>query len=299
MALADLLKKVHGPDKLSPSLDLFIHRRDADYREPGWHPSSFCGVCVRRLVLERLLGNAIKSKKTDPKKQRIFDVGKALHRWYQEEYFGKMGILWGMWKCSVCGYVSWGFQPKESCDCVKRISQMSKFPPMKMVWEYKEVPVRGNLPGFEERVVGHGDGLVFLKNKWYLLELKTINSWGFGKLQGPMHSHFLQSQIYGELITQGMVPVPVGITIPRPSGIIVFYIDKNTSSEKEYLVELDSKIGIQELSRPLRVEQAMASRLFPEREEACVNALKNPAKSCPVGSYCFGSKTWDELEHVV
>jgi len=60
----------------------------------------------------------IPSKKTKgtlitPRLRATFDVGTALHAWYQNNYFAKLQILWGKWYCHDCNTSNWGLAPKD------------------------------------------------------------------------------------------------------------------------------------------------------------------------------------------
>jgi len=293
MTLQDLIRSVHGPGELIPALDLFLAKREGDYRASGWHPSDFCGICVRKRVLHSLIQMPSKWGEPDPGRQRIFDLGSALHALYQNEYFGDMGILWGKWKNLITQEIVWGFKPELGS----------------RLWEYLEVPIVAPLIGYKPskhgklaapsgklRIVGHTDGLVKIDNIWAILEMKSINERGFGYLSAPVYNADLQGQIYGELIRDGHVPVPKGVNVPRPTKLIVFYIGKNNSKEKEFWQDLDKDVADEQLQKPLQYELAMTRRELPPREAECTNMLKPPAKKCDVGSHCFGSLSWGELE---
>jgi hypothetical protein len=289
MSLKDLIKEVHSPGKLVPTLSQFLRERaiNKEPREDGWHPSQFAGMCPRLSVLDKLLGPA-KAKSIDVKTERIWDVGTALHAWYQNEYLSKMGILWGRWECSHCHYFQFGFTPKTCSN--PACSDSSRH------FIYREVPVLSPLEGCELPAVGHSDGLILIENRWYVLEIKTINSFGFGSLDEPYESHKLQAQIYAELIVQSKIRnYKSDVPSPIPVGIIFLYIQKNDSAEKEFFLELDSRAARLELQKPRIVEEAIRNHTLPDRKEECISMLKEPAKKCSRCSHCFGQKSFDEL----
>ena len=295
MALADLIDKVHRDQELSALIDMHVAKEDRNdtSRAPGWHPSEFCGSCARRHVLARLVGQ--RSEAFEPSLLKIFAMGHAIHYWYQNKYFGPMGILWGKWQCLRCDAIHWGLMPTDP-ECF-RCKQSSR-------WDYREVPVRASLPdGFEAPIVGHSDGIIFLNRKWWLLEIKSINDGGFTWQKQAKESHVAQARIYGELIQQGHVDFACDneyVTyrkpnIPRLSGIVLLYVNKNNSRERIYNIDLDPEASRRELKRPYLIETAFRDKELPKREEACVSLNKKPAKNCPVVSYCFGGLSWDQL----
>jgi len=295
MSLADLVQKVHGQSKLSALIDQFLEQSPGDYREPGWHPSEFCGMCPRKFILNRLVGPE-KSKKPSPSLQRIFDVGTALHAWYQNRYLGPMGILWGKWRCEKCGYITWGYMPSSvSCGGCGQ----------KPLWDYREVPVKANLPGrVGHPIVGHSDGIVKIGTKHFLFEFKTINDGGFTWQKKAKDAHVAQARIYAELVRQGHVRFDEkhkgAVEVPKLHGIMIVYANKNGSPsgnpvEREYLIEFDEEFSRSQLKKPYIVEIAIRNQKLPDRMSECVSSLKKPAKLCPMNSYCFGGKNFKQL----
>ena len=288
MALGDIIRKVHGDQNLSAMIDQFLLSPEYEsYREPGWHPSEFCGMCPRAHVLSKLLKE--KKEPFEAGLLRIFDVGSALHYWYQNFYFARMGILWGKWKCLRCDHIYWGKSPKKGCPTCGD----------KAIWDYQEVPVRASLPGgFENQIVGHSDGIILIGKLWYLLEIKSINDNGFTWQKKVKEAHEKQAQIYAELIRQGFVDFGGAekIEIPRIHKILIFYVNKNNSKERQYLIDPDPSLARVELEKPHVVEVAIKNKELPSRREECVSMMRKPAKNCPMCSYCFGGKSWTQLE---
>jgi hypothetical protein len=239
-------------------------------------------MCPRLKVIESIVGK-FPSESPSVTTERIFDVGTSLHAWYQNEYFAKMGILWGKWACTECKSIFWGVKPEScSCTCTDFI--------------YREVPFKARIEGVTLPIVGHADGIIFLGGKWYLLEIKTINVNGFTTLIEPMEKHNLQAQIYAELARRGKIQdVPVDVEIPTISGIIFLYVSKNDSREKEYKVDLDEKLASNEIKKILIVDTCIAEKRLPERVVECDSMLRPRAKKCPALSYCFGQQSFSDI----
>jgi hypothetical protein len=288
MSLKDLIKEVHRSGELVPLLSQFIREKASHKpsRDDGWHPSSFAGSCPRLVVLEYLLGSPKKS--IDAKMERIFDVGTSLHAWYQNEYFAPMGILWGKWECSVCHAVQFGTLPKS---CSNPLCKDER-----AIYTYKEVPIKAKLEGVSKPVVGHSDGLLNIKGKWYVLEIKTMTTYLHGPLSAPYEKHILQAQVYAELIWQGKIAKPPSYTVnPIPVGIIFLYVNKNDSVEKEFFIELDRDSARRELNKPRIIERAIEDHILPDRRSECVSMLQEPAKKCSRCSHCYGRQSFDEI----
>ena len=295
MALKDIIRDVHGPNELIPLINQYVSSRPGDYREEGWHPSGFAGMCARKEVLMKLVNWPEEEWNPDTRLLKIFDVGKALHEWYQNKYLGPMGILWGKWKCSICGQIEWGTMPGIPCKCLGMIARSSKLPPARMTWHYEEIPLKYEWEGCEKPVVGHSDGLVKVGVSWKELELKSINDYGFSKLGSAKPEHVSQGKVYMELVRRKCVRgLPEGIEVPVPDALLMLYVNKDKSIEKEFEFPYDDQ-GARELEQPERYERAFIEKILPERHHLCTNMLTNPANDCPVGSYCFGNLNWEQL----
>jgi len=152
--------------------------------------------------------------------------------------------------------------------------------------------------GIEKCIVGHSDGISKVQGRWYLLEIKTILEDGFTWQKKAAPKHVKQAQVYGELVRQGKVQFGdyKGVRdIPEIMGIIILYINKNRSIEREYKLEFDQDGARAEIKKPYLVETAHMNKEFPARCPECTNMLQKPAKQCPMVTYCFGGKSWDQL----
>lgn len=332
MALKDLIKAVHGPSELIPSLDVHLRKLEAkpSNRADGWHPSAFCGSCARHEVLTQISPREFEPFTVDPKLRRIFDVGTQHHDWFQNEYLGPMGILWGRWQCSRCHDIRWGFMPEDRCGCAElgtsKVPSCAKWCLDKEAsdakgqyvwnelaieerggcrhcatwgqWLFKEVPIRVERDDLEKPIVGHSDGLLKLEH-WTVFEMKSINDRGFGLLPEARDHHRNQAEIYGHLIQRGYVHgVPEGVKVPIPTHGMVFYANKNNSDLKEFPFKLDEERGRRLCSYPLIVEQAFRDEELPARHPDCKNIFADRAKKCEVQAECFGNKkTWKEIQN--
>jgi predicted nucleic-acid-binding Zn-ribbon protein len=285
MALKDVFNSVFGSNNIRDLLDEFLRKREKEQPErTGWHPSSFCDMCPREHVIRRLIPQYNNEEELEPGLLRIFDTGHAHHYWYQNEYFGPMGILWGPWRCLKCGMVEWGFRQKEKCPhCGNK------------EFLYEEIPVVAKLPDCVDQVNGHADGLILIRNCWYLLEIKTINSNAFKWMKGAKEGHIKQAQIYCELINQGLVPTPFGVQLPSPEKILILYISKNDSELKDYIVDADPDFAREQLKRPILAEKAFATRSLPEKLPECTKLSDKRAQKCAVRHRCFERFGFEDL----
>lgn len=266
MSFSDLVKaaKKRGDQPVvGDALKTFLENKCAkpSLRAPGYHVSSLYYMCPRSVVLQRVLG--VSGSPPSAILQAKFDIGHAMHAWYQNKYFGPMGILWGRWNCSSCGdMIRNSFMPEVPCDCENsRIA----------VWEYVETRVfcQGlNIVGHCDGIIDRGDG------DQYVLELKTMDPYLFSKLKEPQEAHKCQVRWYAWM--QGI-----------DKGLIV-YIDKSANGKdpiKEFVVKHDSETIEMVRAKIMTCERAFADKTIPER--TCDNKSCAKAKYCSLKTLCF------------
>jgi len=176
-------------------------RREAD--DPSYlRASGLYKVCARResFLMERPAMRVVEA--FSPGRRMNFDVGHALHWWWQNRYLGPMGRLWGNWFCARCDkVVTQGLMPKRCPGCNQGY---------KKVLTYEELSLK------DERLkyTAHPDGLLVDAPgpPRLLFELKTKKPEGFETLKKPDGEHRIQVHAY-----------------MRPLGVreaLITYVDK-------------------------------------------------------------------------
>jgi hypothetical protein len=323
MGLKDLIREARET-KPKPSLvrelDRFIVKRAArpSERKKGvWHPSEIVsdGFCPRFEVLRRRQKLPIAKKTVDVEMERIFDVGHAVHHWYQERYLGPMGILWGNWRCSRCLTVVQGVMPKDSCEfcqwgssedkegpdltpatCVETCSAVDPDPEddsrgrlMQEVgrrggclhcskwgrWEFIETTVR--IPG--HNIYGHTDGLLIDEDGKpdIVVDVKTANERRFGALTatGPSTQNMKQVNLYMH-------------GLGKKRGVLL-YVCKNNGKIADFWFDYNRSLIEDELADTLLLEKCLADGKvpLPERHEDCGSPTTKRAKDCAGCDACF------------
>lgn len=139
------------------------------------------------------------------------------------------------------------------------------------VLEDMEVPVIS----LDLGINGRGDGLVKPVKKRYLLEIKTINSYQFGRLTTkPLESHWEQASIYAHVL--------------EVEDILFLYIDKDTCDIKEIFVERNPKMVSSLVGKIRRVQDSVADKEQPER--ICPDKFNSIALRCKFCTHCFQQK---------
>jgi len=312
MGIKNLLRRTKKHVCLSDEIDKFLIKSESlpNNRDKNFHVSEFAGYCVRELVINKLIPT--KPRKNSPDLIRTFNFGTALHDWYQNKYLGPMGILWGKWECSRCGFIHWGFMPKDRHECDSALKQNSCIHCLEKgrielrggcihcglwgQWIYREIPVVKRFDEYNISFVGHCDGLIKLYNQWFVVELKSMRDPIFLQLDGARYNHSCQGKTYGYLIRSGCVEgLPCDIAIPKPSKVIVFYIGKNCSKEKEYSLNLDDFESEFFTNVPLIFYLSLQRKILPPKWEECTKRSDSIPQKCKKASHCFADRSWDHM----
>jgi len=206
-------------------------------RSIAFHPSMLYDFCMRWHYFMYKHSERLKQIALNPLLRVIFDIGRAIHKKAQEEWFGRSGLLYGKWKCYKCNNTVKGFYPDFFCKCQECKSENPRINAFNK-WCYIEPSIKVKDLWLEASI----DGLVYFNKEFFLLELKTINESGFRYCKLSKKNKF-QTQIYLNLLQT------VKMDIPKPKRAFVVYINKNCIETginfetyfpmKAYVVELD------------------------------------------------------------
>ena len=233
------------------AVDQWLQLQTDDRDATVIHPSEMSQKdwCPRATYL-RLIGRTARPVPVTLKSNLIFGEGHDIHTKWQTWLAG-MGILWGRWKCQVCGEVRYCWADEIGGYCPSIKIAMLGDPPNYHIWEYKEVP----LDLSTHRIEGHADGIVNpTSDESLLLEIKSIgpgtmrsldllaedepdfmSSDKFSKISRPMNSHFLQTQIYLRLSEKWKAEVgPV-------TRACIIYEHKADQQFREFIVTRNDK----------------------------------------------------------
>lgn len=288
MALVDMIKNIKAPSErgILKDLDLWLLTKfsDLDNVDRGHsgnlHPSGISG-CPRSVVYERIGVPVVEVWPMSAKTQRIFDNGNSFHKRMQE-YYARMGILWGGWKCHSCEgcdplryavdhdgkTVSKGCRKFDSArpECPRGFpSEWGRNQKIKPRFAYDEL-------GFyieSKKISGYTDGLLVRSGSRVVLELKSIKEQNFSALVGPQPDHNEQVQLYIEGF--------------KADYAIVQYESKNSQDIKEYVVDRD-EVKIKELlDRADLIWNCLDTRQIPGRRCRSMGE----SRWCGYKDYCF------------
>jgi hypothetical protein len=303
MSLGDLVRQDRGSDspKLSIIADLSVAIEKAvedEYvngdpdRVEGWHPSELMDMCPRFEVLRQLIPGVVgkKSFRPTPKAKLVFDVGTALHRWWQDQYFGPMGVLVGNWDCPRCGYmVEDQTMPLTPCpNCMESFPERPIELGRNSLWRFREVPVSDPELG----IIGHSDGLYLLgKGTMYeeraVLEMKTAgpNFWTNGAR--PYPANIFQINLY--------------MWLTKTKKGFLLYIDKGGAAAtdlmcKEVVVDYDDRPHQQVKTKIEAYRDAVKAKILPPKMAVC-ELTPNQARPrlCAFGDVCLSDRKSHEV----
>lgn len=236
--------------------------------------------------------------------QAIFDVGTAVHFFWQREYLGPFGILYGIWKTNCCNTYTCGPIPQKPvsgepgkyhygicANCGRPFSV-----------EYEEICFSIPVPG--RAISGHCDGVCFdnVDNGWRIVELKTMNTFQFKKLDAPLPAHVEQLNLYMHAMQN--YPELSSLHTYRPElskqiaasllpGLIV-YIDKNSDSGniKTYTVKYNLQLANTLIDRVREANLCLAASDLGHMEHVLPDGLLEDScgackgAKCPVQRIC-------------
>lgn len=181
-ALAKFSEARKNTGRLLPDVREYMLLRSDDRPEDVIHPSEISDpdFCPKAIAL-RLSGVRVPKESVHFQLDNIFDEGHTIHEKWQSRWRA-MGVLWGRWKCLVCGR-SWIGMPPQQCP-------NGACGALPEVIRYKEVPLRGE----RWRMAGHADGEVRDAQGAVMIELKSVGEGGI-RVESP--KLFMAHQVTG------------------------------------------------------------------------------------------------------
>jgi len=255
-------------------------------RTPGLHASELFRVCPRAIWLDHVFKPPKEVIKAG--QQATFDVGHALHWWWQHRYLGPKGELYGDWTCSSCKTETKGTMPL-NCPCGA---------------PWQENMLYGELPVEDKRLkyTGHTDGILIDKNGVRrIFEFKTSSPTDFKSITAPKESHIIQAHAYMRLL--------------GPTETLIVYQNKGSQCEwafgpdgikpgklniKPFIVKFDQAFWNKIEQRILDCEKVALElqAILDEKKQVpmskiescsriCQSKNDDAAKYCPVKEWCF------------
>jgi CRISPR-associated protein Cas4 len=119
----------------------------------------------------------------------------------------------------------------------------------------KEAPIRDK----ERNISGKLDALLKIDGKYYVLEIKSINRYGFEEIlkEGPREEHVLQLQLY-------LYYVNNLFKIETKIGILL-YKNKDTSRFADFPIEFDETYALNFFEYLKGIEKHVADNTLPDR----------------------------------
>lgn len=258
------------------------HERD----ESVIHCSSMYQVCARKEWLIRKYSPAPEHILAG--QQLTFDIGHAMHWWWQHRYLGPRQELWGDWLCSGCKSKTRGFMPM-NCSCG-------------MDWRigvsYLEMEARDDKLGY----IGHTDGVLVDRTSDHrrIFEFKSISDYEYKKLKAPKSAHVIQAHAYMRAL--------------GPMEALIVYANKGIQCEwersngdlragkiniKPYIVKFDTDLW-SEIEKRIKDRKEALKELnaildggsiteahIAKCSRICETKDDDAAKYCPVREQCF------------
>jgi len=267
-------------EAIVPELKKFLDdlNKQPNGRASGWHASQLFKMCPRKEILSRLFPDLAQYEKIKPQLRVIFDVGHAVHKWFQNQYYGPMQVLRGDWVCLRCSHKEHGFMPKTAHGCNGEKRYQVK-PGGNRFWRFVEMFARNA----EWNICGSIDGLLTIRGgtsleEELILDIKTANPYSWKIAEDASDAYKYQMRIY-----QWLFKMKRGV---------IQYIDKGGSTSlfpiKEFIVEYDEKTPRNAQMRIRVFRESVKEKSLPPRAREC-QADRDcwKAKDCAWAKLCF------------
>lgn len=310
------------------AVDRFIVGREAlpSHRATDvWHPSELAGgLCARQIILMRRHNIPSPVWEVDTGLQRIFDIGHAVHQWYQERYLGPAGLLYGKWRCNRCHYVVEGLMPRDSCPhcqwgdghkltpkaCVDYCGSAASWHTPKEATRVVAT-IKSQISRNPEEVEERG-GCVHCARwgRWEYLELKVripsvnigghtdgmlvVKPWSKDKPECIFELKTANERRFGAIRFNGVPERTLKQVNIYMHGLgakraVVVFVNKNNGEICEFQVEYTPELIEPELNNADLLERCLADDELevPPRVEECKSTRSSRAKGCPACDHCF------------
>ena len=266
-------------DQFRRDLNAFLAKQPADKRRPGIHVTDLLAPCFRKLMF-KLLDPTYTDVQVPGKDRKMFDCGTTTHWWWQNKYFGPMGLLRGGWKCTICGRKIEGFMPKEPCETNIKFKLEDGTPVdttcalLGSKWGYVEPEVNFTLNGID--VTGNTDGELVVRSNEMILEMKSMRQDQFKELHRAIPKDVMQASSYAW--AKGI------------KTILPIYINKTDWDFRPFLKKPDPR-AVAWLDEQTRVLAMLLDTKDPmAAPPLCKHKDVSKAKRCWCRSKCFPPK---------
>lgn len=236
------------------------------------HVSSLIGVCARQAVLMQREDRGFTQKVTGGHRV-MWRIGRAVEAHIRDQFIqaNRFANVFGIWKC-VCAHTSHrGFHPADTT-CQRCNGRLDHYHELTLVDPDTET-------------AGNPDLLVFARNRYAIVEIKSMNHDQFSGIEAPLGDHVFQAGMYRKLMN--------GLGYPVHEQVSIVYCTKQFkygSPYKEYIVdvttpELDAVLT-DALASAKTIKGAKSMGTLPDRV-VCPNPTCTRAKNCPVKESCW------------
>lgn len=256
-------------------------------RSPGLHASGLYQVCARKEWLLKYFNPP--APKIVAGQQMTFDIGTAMHWWWQNRYLGPKQELWGDWFCSGCKTTTRGFMVMD-CPCGAD---------WRTNMRYEELPVEDKVLKF----TGHCDGVLVDRKSSFrrVFEFKSTSQSAWDKIFFPKAAHVIQAHAYmrGLGLTEALI-------VYANKGQQCYWTKEakgfkpGRSKVKTFVVEFDTSIwteierriknhesALKELQTILDEGKKITEQQVVNQERICKTEEDDAAEYCPVREQCF------------
>ena len=272
------IDNVDDPQMLAHRLMNLESTKETKLPDRRLRMSSISKVCVRGHLLA--YRNNISSTEHLPVSMRVtFDIGNALHLFFQNspDYLGYKRLGW--WQCLACGTQTFGRKPQMKCSACGAAARAIHYREHALKMP-DSIPVSGHVDCFLE--VASGDIRV--------LDFKTINGEDFETLKAPKADHVLQVIGYMKYM-QYDENFPVKVNPDK--GLLLYISKKHTVKSLPFKIFHVNRLKIYEDVIDKKVADVKHGledvSYLPDPLDECIKSkfVSSTCRNCPVVLLCL------------
>jgi len=275
-----------------------------------YYASSLPYMCDVKEVFKRVENMWKEPAETDPGSLKLMALGTAIHSLTQNKLFAQKNLLWGNWKCRSCGTtVTHSFRPALCSNTVKTTdiignvvedTCVNRLKKQEEKWEYSEL----SLVCETKNIRGRCDGIIFINDKWYILELKTVSDLAiddtrytivkthkvvveeaFNRL--PNQGHVDQASIYNGLVMNMIQEGKLPLSIQTFGGALLMYASRGELKIRTFCIPASTQAYTYYAGRIDNITMLVNQKSPLNGTKKCSSRTSVYARSCPFIDKCF------------
>lgn len=298
---------------LSAIIDTALRTEPVRESKDVYYASHLPYMCDVREAFKRVDNMWKEPAETDPASLKLMALGSAVHALTQNKLLAQNNVLWGTWRCRSCGMrIEHSFRPALCTNTVKTTTLIgdsvestcaTRFKKHEDRWEYEEL----SLVCDAKNIRGRCDGIVFLHNRWYIFELKTVSDLAlddmkYATIQNhrvvvpetfntlPNQGHVDQASIYNGLVINMIQQGKLPLALDTFGGALLMYASRGELKIRSFCILPGTQAYTYYAGRIDTIDMLVKQKAPLNGTKKCSSRTSTYAKGCPFVDKCFPRK---------